>query len=180
MRIAVTIIASIALCLFALCEVGFPYPVAWWLYLAVLILFALGILRRTSLRRQPERVWILAVLSAAIAGLYFVPWSSRKPFLRDLYSIRPGMTESQARQIMGRYMEGTGWPAVYGNASNAPGSLVDAGSGATYATDVTPSGEMAVRDFIVYRHSTDGAYDSDWGIISLSNGVVLGVSFSAD
>lgn len=180
MRIAATVTASIAFCLLALCEVGFSYPVAWWLYLAVLIMFAVGIVRRTPLRGQVRRVWVLGLLGVGIAGLYFVPWSSRKPFLRDLYSIQPGMTETQVRQTMARYMEGTGWPAVYGTVSNAPGSLVDAGSGATYATGETSTGEMTIRDSIVYRHSTDGAYDSDWGIISLSNGIVVRVSFSAD
>jgi hypothetical protein len=36
----------------------------------------------------------------------FVDWSGRKPFLRDFYRIKEGMTESQVDQIMSGYMKG--------------------------------------------------------------------------
>jgi hypothetical protein len=40
MRIGLIIIATLALALFALCEIGMAYPVAWWLYLSIAFAFA--------------------------------------------------------------------------------------------------------------------------------------------
>jgi hypothetical protein len=112
--------------------------------------------------------------------LYFVPWSSRKPFLHDLYSIQPGMTEADVRRVMGRYKEGTGWPAAYGGMPAGTGTLTDLGTGSTHATGTTPAGEMTIQDSLVFRHSTDGAFDADFGIVTFRNSRVVEVSFSPD
>jgi hypothetical protein len=118
---------------------------------------------------------------AVIAPLYFVDWTTRKPFLRDLARVHVGMTEAEVRRIMGRYMEGTGWPALPGSdPSNASGTLNIAGSASQYATETSPSGHMVIRDSLVFRHSNSGAFNSDWGIISLSSGRVARVEFSPD
>jgi hypothetical protein len=61
------------------------------------------------------------------------------------------MTEAEVRQIMGRHSEATGRPAQRG-----------------------------IRDSLVYRHSGDGAFDSDLGIISFSSNRVESVEFSPD
>ncbi len=82
---------------------------------------------------------------------------------------------------MGHYMEGTGWPAFPGNGpTNGPGMLNIVGSGSQYHTETSLSGVMTVRDSLVFRHSDEGAFNSDWGIISLSNGRVVRVEFSPD
>jgi hypothetical protein len=181
MRVAIITFAAIALALFALCEVAMAYPVAWWLYLCVAIVFAAGLIRPVSLRSQLARIGVLVTVIAVIATLYLVEWTTRKPFLRDLDRIRVGMTEAEVRRIMGRYMEGTGWPANPFDAStNASNTLTDVGSGSQYSTTTSPSGEMVIRDSIVFRHSTDGAFNSDWGIVSLSSGRVVRVEFSPD
>ena len=181
MRIALITVAASALTLFALCEIGLAYPVAWWLYLSVAIAFAAGLIRATSVRSQFRRIVALVAVITVIAALYFVEWTTRKPFLRDLGRVRTGMTEAEVRQIMGRYMEGTGWPAIPGSSpSNAPGTLNIAGSASQYSTATSSSGEMVIRDSLVFRHSNDGAFDSDWGIISLSSGRVVSVEFSPD
>ena len=181
MRIAFITIAALALALFAFCEVGMGYPVAWWLYLLVGIAFAAALIRLVPVRSQLARVGVLAVVIAVIAALYFVDWTSRKPFLRDLARVHVGMTEVEVRHIMARYMEGTGWPAVPGSSpSNAPGTLNIAGSASQYSTETSSSGEMVIRDSLVFRHSNDGAFNSDWGIISLSSGRVVSVQFSPD
>ena len=181
MRIALITIAGVALALFGLCEVGMAYPVAWWLYLSVAVVFAAGLIRPVSARSQLARIGALVAVIAAIATLYFAEWTTRKPFLRDLDRIRVGMTEAEARHIMGRYMEGTGWPASPFDAStNATSTLTDVGSGSKYSTATSPSGEMVIRDSLVFRHSTDGAFNSDWGIVSLSSGRVVRVEFSPD
>ncbi len=163
MRVGLIVIASIALTLFALCELGLAYAVAWWLYLSVAIVFAAGFIRPVSVRSQIGRLGGLAAIVAVVAALYFVDWTTRKPFLRDLDRIRVGMTEAEVRQIMGRYMEGSGWPAIPGSSTNAQGTLNIVGS-----------------DSLVFRHSNDGAFNSDWGIISLSSGRVVSVEFSPD
>jgi hypothetical protein len=180
MRLALTIIASFAIVLFALCEIGLAYPVAWWLYLSVALLFSVALIRPAPFRNQLVRLGVLAGVITFIAALYFVDWTTRKPFLRDLARVRVGMTEAEARHIMGHYMEGTGWPAIPGSASNAPGTLNIAGSDSQYATGTSSSGEMVIRDSLVFRHSNDGAFNSDWGIISLSRGRVVRVEFSPD
>jgi hypothetical protein len=110
-----------------------------------------------------------------------VDWTTRKPFLRDLGRIRVGMTEAEVRHIMGGYMQGTGWPSLPGSSpSNAPGTLNIVGSDSQYSTETSPSGEMVVRDSLVFRHSNSGAFGADWGIISLSSGRVVNVEFSPD
>jgi len=181
MRIVLMTAAAIALVLFSLCEVGMAYPVAWWLYLSVAVAFAAGLIRPAPVRSQFPRVGVLVVLITVIAVLYFVEWTTRKPFLRDLARVRVGMTETEVRRIMGRYMEGTGWPAnPFDTSTNATSTLTDVGSGSQYSTTTSPSGEMVIRDSLVFRHSTDGAFNSDWGIISLSSGRVVSVEFSPD
>ena len=181
MRIAFITIAAIALALFALREVGLAYPVAWWLYLSVGVAFAVGLIRPVAVRSQLARLGALAALLAVISVLYFVEWTARKPFLRDLACVHVGMTEAEVRRIMGRYMEGTGWPASPFDAStNSSSTLTDVGSGSRSSTTTSPSGEMVIHDSLVFRHSTDGAFNSDWGIVSLSSGRVVRVEFSPD
>lgn len=180
LQTATTVIASVALALFALAEVLLAMPVAWWLYLSLIPLFAAGLLRRQPGAAQFLRLVALIVIVAGMAALYFVPWSSRKPFLRDLNSIRPGMSEAEVRRIMGRYLEGTGWPAPYGGTPDGRGTLNILGSGATHATGTSPNGQMTIADSLVFRHSNDGAFNSDWGIVTLKDGKVTAVSFSPD
>ncbi|HWQ93535.1 MAG TPA: hypothetical protein VN673_17860 [Clostridia bacterium] len=181
MRAALIIFAAIALALFAFSEVGMAYPVAWWLYLGVAIAFAVGLIRPVAVRSQLAHIGALVVAIGVAATLYLVEWTTRKPFLRDLARIHVGMTEAEVRRIMGRYMEGTGLPAnPFDTATNAPGTLTDLGNGSQYSTSTSPSGEMVIRDSLTFRHSNDGAFNSDWGIVSLSSGRVVRVQFSPD
>ncbi len=60
------------------------------------------------LLRRPSVVksgfYALLILSLVI--LYFIPWNSRKPFLRDLEKVRIGMTMPEVETIMDGYMKG--------------------------------------------------------------------------
>jgi hypothetical protein len=179
-QLLLLVVASSVLILLALCEVGMSYPEAWWLYLALGVMFGLALAQWRSLRKQVVRVSALLVVWAIICALYFVEWSSRKPFLHDLYSIRLGMTEGEARKIMARYMEGTGWPMFPGSKTNEGGTLRILGNSSEYSTRASDTGEMAIRDALVFRHSKEGAFNSDWGIVTLSNGKVVKVEFSPD
>jgi len=178
MKITLTIASSFLLVLFAVAEVLLAIPVAWWLYLSAVLLFTTGFLARRPIQLQTRRIGVVVGVALGVAVLYFVPWSSRKPFLHDLYSIRRGMTEADVRRIMGKYMEGTGWPAVYG--SETPGEGTLATSDATYATTVSPKGELAIRNSLVFRHSNSGQFNADFGIVEFKNGKVTQVSFSPD
>jgi len=179
-RYVVAVAAGIALAIFALCELGLAFPVAWWLYLLAVITFTLALIRRTPLRSQVPRLFKLGIIYAVTATLYCADWTSRKPFLRDLYSIRPGMTESEVRRIMANYTEGTGWPAIYGAPSNAPGILHNSGTGANFATGTSSAGQLTLNESLVFRHDTNGDFNSDWGIVTFKNGRVVCVSFSPD
>jgi hypothetical protein len=180
-RIVCLIIGVVALALLAACELVLAYPVAWWLYLAVAVVGVAALLRPAPLRQQLPGLCGGVLLLGTIAVLYFVPWTSRKPFLRDLDRVRTGMTESEVRRIMARYREGTGWPANPAAAStNAEATLTVLGTGAPHVTTNSPAGELVLRDSLVFRHSDDGRFNSDWGIVSLSSGRVVRVEFSAD
>lgn len=180
LRISLFTIAALVLALLAFYEVGIAYPVAWWLYFSVAIAFVVALWPFASGRFQRLRILSLFAVSVAIAALYYVPWTSRKPFLRDLGRVHIGMTEAEARHIMSRYMEGTGWPASpFDNPTNS-NTLSIVGSSSQYSTTTSPDGQMVIRNSLVFRHSTDGAFNSDWGIVSISSGRVARVEFSPD
>jgi signal transduction histidine kinase len=170
--------ASVGLVILVLADTGF-YPVTWWLFLLVFVLFALGLLRRKPLKEQFVRVGILILLGVLIGAVYLTPWPGRKAFLIDLYSIKVGATEAEVRQIMGKYHEGTGWPAIYGDSPSNPGTLIDLSTGTTRRTGATASGEMTIPVSLVFRPTNERG-DSNWGIIAFREGRVTNVSFSAD
>ncbi len=159
MRPILTIFCFTALALFAFAEILLAMPLAGWLYLVLPPFFAVALLRWRPESRRTFRLATFMMVMAALAALHFVPWTGRKTFLRDLYTIRPGMTEDQVRRIMARYIEGTGWPAPGGSAAGE--SLLLPGS-------------------LVFRHSNEAAFNSDWGIVALKDGKVSDVRFSAD
>ena len=96
----------------ALCEILLAWPVAWWVYLPVLLIAGLALLRPMPPQRQPAQLASFLAIAACLLALYFVEWTTRKPFLRDLARVRIGMTEAEVRQVMAGYMEGTGWPVI--------------------------------------------------------------------
>jgi len=181
MRAAIAFTASTALALLSFCEVGLAFPVAWWLYLSVGLAFVLALIRPLPIRRQRGSLVAVAIITAVITALYLVNWTTRKPFLRELARVRVGMTEAEVRRIMGRYLENTGWPAnPFDPSDNSAVTMVDTGSAARYFTAATISGELAIRNSLIFRHSTNAAFNSDWGIISLADGRVVKVEFSPD
>jgi hypothetical protein len=162
MRIIVIAIASLALLLFAASEVLVEMPVALWLYVLVAAIFAAGLLQYRPPRQQLGRLIMLSATFLVMAVLYLAPWSSRSAFLRRFYSIRPGMTVNEARAVMVGYIEGTGWPAN------------------PFVASRETTGEFAIQGALVFRHSNDPAYNSDWGIVHFRDGRVTSVEFSPD
>lgn len=161
---------------FGLFEVLFGYPVVWWLYAAASGL--LGISVAAALVGKRHRVLaVFPVLGICLAWMLFVvPWNTRKPFLRDLDRIEVGMSEQEVRAIMDGYMVGTGWPTPGRGDPVTDGS----GAGAVRFATIENSGELELAGAIVFRHSNDGAYNADWGIVQLERGRVASVEFSGD
>ncbi|RPH53351.1 MAG: hypothetical protein EHM89_20210 [Acidobacteria bacterium] len=107
-------------------------------------------------------------------------------FLRDLDRIKVGMADADVRRILGRYMEGTGWPSVPPGVFPVQPKATDSQSrmltadGTHYPIASSPTGEMVVRDSLVFRHSNESYYNSDFGIVTFWAGRVVGVHFSPD
>ncbi|MDX1996139.1 MAG: hypothetical protein SF066_00355 [Thermoanaerobaculia bacterium] len=152
MRFALLLISALTLTLFALCELVFAYPVARFLYVSLAVVAAAALVRPVAVRRQKGPLAALVILLAALATLHLVDWTTRKPFLRDLARVRVGMTEAEIHPILSRYRR--------------------------FATK--PDTLAAQGETLIVRHSTAGAFDSDVGIVRLSNGRVASVEFSAD
>lgn len=112
-----------------------------------------------------QKLTALALLAVALLIIGTINWNSRKPFLRDLYRVKEGMTVAQVDQIMGHYMTGGGvYPGSPG--VRLDGKLAEVGPGATGT--------------ISYRHTNEGWGNSDWGIVAFENGHVIDVSYCPD
>jgi hypothetical protein len=112
-----------------------------------------------------HKLLILALSIIVVFSIRFVDWNSRKPFLKDLYRIKEGMTVAQVEQIMGGYMTGGGVPL------GSPGTRLDG--------RLVEQGEL-VTGTIAYRHTNEGWGNSDWGVVTFEGGRVVDVWFSPD
>lgn len=97
---------------------------------------------------------------------------NRTKFIKELYSIKVGMSKKQVTEIMSNYYIGTGWilpPEVRKrNTSNNSGKMDIIGFGEV-AKRVNSSSEMEIQNSVVYRHDLIGEYDSDWGVITFDS-----------
>lgn len=112
-------------------------------------------------RRELRRIVALIVFIVAMVILYNIQWNTRKPFLMDLSRVRIGMTAEEVDGVMSKYIKGSGIPPV-GN----------------FASD--ENGQLKLKDSIVYRHSNDGAFNADWGVVKFKDGKVVDVEFLPD
>jgi hypothetical protein len=117
------------------------YSILWLIVTAVL-------LRRQS---RSAQLLVLGLFLAGMAVVSALNWDSRKPFLRDLYRIEPGMTVAQVDQIMAGYLR----------------------------TPASP-GQVNQDNGITYRHTIAGWGDSDWGVVAFQNNRVSHVEFLPD
>ncbi|WP_144370167.1 hypothetical protein [Myxococcus stipitatus] len=99
----------------------------------------------------------------------WVDWDSRKPFLRDRYSVQRGMPLEQVDAIMGHAIAGTGWPE---NPLTKAGTPIG-------ALAAEPR-ELQLGDSRVYRHTHEGWGNSDWGVVRFREGRVVEVAFLPD
>ena len=174
------IVIAVFLALMIFVEVLLGFPITWWIYLAFMLGCGLALSMPNSFSNQYARIASLLVIAVVLATLYLVPWTTRKPFLHDLYSIQPGMTEAQAREIMTGYMEGTGWPPYSADEPHQEMTLDVPGFDAPFTAVVSEKGDLMLRGNIVFRHSNDGSMNSDWGVVTIDNSKVVSVAFSRD
>lgn len=73
--------------------------VALWVLVGALLLYD---------RPRREKLLILGLFVIVLFSVRFIDWNSRKPFLKDFYSIKEGMTVTQVKRIMGNYRIGGG------------------------------------------------------------------------
>jgi len=125
---------------------------AFWVLVGALLLYG---------HPMREKLLILGLLVMVAFSVRFIDWNSRKPFLKDFYRIREGMTPAQVEQIMGGYMIGGGAPL------GSP------------RTELNGWGEI-VAGTVTYRHTNEGWGDSDWGVVTFENGRVVKIKFLPD
>ena len=126
---------------------------AFWVLVGALLLHG---------RPTREKGLMLALFLVVVASVRFIDWNSRKPFLKDFYRIKEGMTPAQVEQIMSDYMEGGGRPLVPGR------------------KDVFNERGEVVTGTITYRHTNEGWGDSDWGVVTFENSRVVQIEFLPD
>lgn len=123
---------------------------------------------------------VAVVLVGFLIAFHLVPWTSRKPFLGQLNKVQTGMTETQVRVIMTGYKEGTGWPAAPWQPTGSAGTLETAGSSNTFRTVTDTNAQLALADSVVFRHSDDGRFNSDWGVVEFKDDRVIRIQFMPD
>ena len=138
------------------------YPLFVAVYAALWCLVTLLLLWGAPARRTLAIVGLVAVV---VFSVRFVNWNSRKPFLKDLFRIKEGMSAAEVDQIMGDYMTGGG-VSMGSPRPRLDGQLAEQGATATGT--------------ISYRHTNEGWGNSDWGEVSFENGRVGNVLFSPD
>ena len=126
--------------------------------LASLLVVGAILLRYRSGR---EKIWWALLATLVLFTISRIDWNTRKPFLRDLNSIEMGMSINDVEEIMMEYMQAS--DEVNNPSSESP----------------FPEGSSS-SETLVFRHTNLGWGDSDWGVVSFSEGKVVEVYFSPD
>jgi hypothetical protein len=138
-----------------------PFPISPYLIILCLCALAAVPIWGFNLERsRPIRVaWICAVVLMG-AGICVFADGTRKSLQRDLARIRMGMTQTEVKRIMIRWIPGTGFPA-----NPLTGE----------------KGELSLPQAMVYRPTNEGWGDAEWGIIRFdAHGKVAGIDYSPD
>ena len=100
---------------------------------------------------------------------------TRYNFLQQLQKVSPGMTRQETEVIMSSYPKGTNWPY-----SPAPSMKVIGSERVDYELDPEKKEQLTLKGCDVYRHSDEGQYDSDWGIVCYDKDKVVWTDFAPD
>lgn len=157
-KAATRVLAIPLVALAAWFELALLFPLWRWVYaLAMAVVVACAAIDRAAAtqpgpaqRRVVGFWWLLGI---ALLILHLAPWSSRKPFLQSLRTIRVGMTLPEVEAIMAGYGRGSGWRGLEG---------------------------PLFADAVVFRHSDEARFNSDWGIVRFGGDKVVAVEFLPD
>lgn len=118
----------------------------------------------------------------AMIAVYVMPWSLRRQFIRDLASIRIGMTEDEANHIMMRYIRGTGWPPPpsFNGQSASTITIPRNGKSDVYGIEDGRNHELKLDKSVVFRYSNDRLHNAEWGVIMVITGHVVSVKYCSD
>jgi hypothetical protein len=170
------VFGALAAVVSAFAEILLALPLPVWFYgLSGLLVILPVVIRPSHLS-----AFVAVALIGFLIAFHLVPWTSRKPFLHQLNKVRPGMTEAEVRVIMTGYKEGTGWPAAPWQPPGFKGTLEAPGSSNTFRTVTDTNSRIALIDSLVFRHSDDGRFNSDWGVVEFKDGRVIRVQFMPD
>jgi hypothetical protein len=117
---------------------------------------------------------LFIVLMIQFAFLSTAYADSRDDFLAVLSKVTAGMSKPEVDKLFQHYMKGTNWPV-----GGSPATLLGTRR-VTFEVDTSKKDQLTLKDCDVYRHSDDGKYDSDWGIICFKEGKVNWVDFAPD
>ena len=161
------------------CAWVLPISLRWPFYVCYSGFWLLLMLSDLANRFNNYKLLVVLAFLSAMVAIYFIPWSTRKPFLRHLYSIKPGMTVSEVESIMSGYMKGSGlpWPPIW---DDEPKSFSSTSSTTTQGVIKGEDGEIEIPGSIIYRHSDEGSFNADWGQVNFKDGRVESVEFLPD
>ena len=157
----------IGVCFSAMIEFVFDYPVAGWIYVLIAVLQLPSWLFEKMEHRPFERLTEASIIFLIVGVLYFLPLSSRKPFIRDLRQVSMGMTEAEVRAVMSNYQLEWGAPGMRS-------SLV-----ADQHQRFDEEG-LILQESLIFRHSETARDNADLGIVTFAEGQVMEVRFSGD
>ena len=183
--IELVVAAVILTALAAAIEIWLAFPISASVYAVAALVWLAALALGSILTGFTARRRIAAVTFVlALAILYLVPWTSRKPFLRDLHRVEVGMTEAEVDEIMGRYTRGSGWPACPkgvkardGVTRHHPSCPLGVDATSFVAAREPRREKLKTR---IYRHSTEARFNSDWGMVRFREGRVARVEFLPD
>jgi hypothetical protein len=153
----------------------------------------LALLTVMPFETSPAAKWLCRGAFVASVVVAYVPWNPRKHFVRDVFSVRAGMSVDEVEAILGGYIKGAGpqWPLP-----EAPDPIVRGldephrptateharAAAAAYREPQYPAGaeRRHVTGIMTYRWSTEPAHNADWGQVHFVDGKVVKVEFLPD
>jgi len=155
------------------------WPIAPTIYVRYAWPWLLIMLPFVIFRFNKQKLGVVLALPLAMTLIYYTPWTTRKPFLRHLSSIRAGMDHAEVERIMRGYTRPFGEPEGSPE-ENAQNDQVPHATAAGHSIGNKAENEEAAADEHVYKHSNSSAFYQDLGIIKFQDGKVKSVEFSAE
>ena len=155
-----------------------PLRVEFWA-LAVIVTCAFCTVNSNLNIREGFLSIILGVIFALLLNELMM--TSRRHFMRDLFSIEPGSSTTMVMNKMGRYIKGTGVPAFQDMGKS--GSIIDDNLGVNYGYtrfEQDKDAGMGIRTFAFRHDISHWYYNGDIGIVETQSNKVKRVRFLPD